>query len=427
MVMIAILIQFRGCHMRCSRVFPQIFAAIALLIAGLPSACCEDRAKTVLVHYMPWYASRPVSGQWGWHWTMNRFNPENVKSDGVREIASHDSPLIGPYDSGDEDLLECHVLLMKFAGLNGVVIDWYGLADFRDYAMIHRNTQRLIAQVKKAGLQFAICYEDQSVKHIVENGHLPKGEEVAEGVKAVTWLSENCFGDAAYVKLNGRPILIIFGPQHFTAVQLQTVMSVPPNRPVLFGLPHLVQNAGMDGAFGWPPVTGGREISRETWTAYLHQLHARDQVISIVFPGFRDIYKEAGLHDSYGFIDGRDGRTFNESLTLARNSRSPFIQIATWNDYGEGTVIEPTVGNGYRYLEALQATWGKRHPFTADDLRLPVRLYNLRKQGLQTLVQRAELQKASDFLFAGNCEAARLVLDAAGRGGEQGRVKSTED
>ncbi|SVE32207.1 uncharacterized protein METZ01_LOCUS485061, partial [marine metagenome] len=61
--------------------------------------------KTLLVHYMPWYASKPVSGQWGWHWTMNHFNPAKMNADGQRELAAHDPPLIGPYDSSDPDAL----------------------------------------------------------------------------------------------------------------------------------------------------------------------------------------------------------------------------------------------------------------------------------------------------------------------------------
>ena len=106
---------------------------------------------------MPWYSSKSVSGRWGWHWTMNHFNPEKINKDGQREVASNDYPLIAPYDSNDGQTLECHVLLMKFAGVQGVVIDWYGIEDFRDYATIHRNTQHMIEYIKKAELQFAIC------------------------------------------------------------------------------------------------------------------------------------------------------------------------------------------------------------------------------------------------------------------------------
>ena len=124
----------------------------------------------IMVHYMPWYASKPVSGEWGWHWTMNHFDPDTIADDGRRAIASHYYPLIGPYDSNDPHALECHVLLMKFAGIDGAIIDWYGIKDHYDYAAIHRNTNHLITYIKKAGLSFAICYEDQTVKHLVNDG-----------------------------------------------------------------------------------------------------------------------------------------------------------------------------------------------------------------------------------------------------------------
>ena len=135
------------------------------------SLLCADDAQhpEIFAHYMPWYSSQPVSGKWGWHWTMDHFDPEKIRPDGRREIASHDYPLVGPYDSGDRHLLEYHVLLMKYSGIDGVIIDWYGMEDFYDYRKIHQNTQRLIPFLKKAGLQFAICYEDQSVGQMVQS------------------------------------------------------------------------------------------------------------------------------------------------------------------------------------------------------------------------------------------------------------------
>ncbi len=389
-----------------------LIASFAIAILVPTSLEAQERAKTVLVHYMPWYASKPISGQWGWHWTMNHFNPEVAAADGRREIASHDYPLIGPYDSGDDEALECQVLQMKFAGINGVVIDWYGTDNFRDYGLVHKNTQRLIEKIKKAKLQFAICYEDQSVKHMVENGHVAKSEETASATKALKWLSDHCFTAPEYVTSNGRPVLLVFGPQHFLKTELQGIASGLPTRPVLFGLPHLSKAAGMEGAFGWPPVTGGGEISPEVWKAYLKDLYARETFVSVAFPGFYDIYKEASLHESYGYIDDRDGRTFTETLSLAKNSKSKLIQIATWNDFGEGTMIEPTEKHGYRYLEELQKSFPQRNRFTVEDLRLPVRLYQLQKKLLSNALQVNELRLASDLLFAGKCGDAQRVLDA---------------
>ena len=77
----------------------------------------------ILVHYMPWYQTPSVSGYWGWHWTMNHFNPDSLDDNGHREIASHFYPLTGPYDSRDDDILEYQALLMKLSGIDGVIVD----------------------------------------------------------------------------------------------------------------------------------------------------------------------------------------------------------------------------------------------------------------------------------------------------------------
>ena len=126
---------------------------IALLWFSLPGAAAER--KLVLAHYMPWYESKAVSGQWGWHWTMNKFQPDKVVQ-GRRELASHYRPLIGAYDSNDPHALECHALLMKFAGIDGAILDWYGIRKHNDYAVIHRNSQHFIKHLRRAGLKFAV-------------------------------------------------------------------------------------------------------------------------------------------------------------------------------------------------------------------------------------------------------------------------------
>jgi hypothetical protein len=45
---------------------------------GAQSTGSSESAKKplILVHYMPWYSARPTSPNWGWHWTMNVFDPE---------------------------------------------------------------------------------------------------------------------------------------------------------------------------------------------------------------------------------------------------------------------------------------------------------------------------------------------------------------
>ncbi len=132
-----------------------------------------------LAHYMSWYQTPGTSGYWGWHWTMDHFDPDQVDEDGRASIASHYYPLTGPYDSADDDLLEYQVMLMKLSGIDGVIVDWYGIEDFWDYGTINAATHRLFEHVQRAGLAFAICYEDVTIKNMVENGHLPAGSEAS--------------------------------------------------------------------------------------------------------------------------------------------------------------------------------------------------------------------------------------------------------
>ena len=100
-----------------------------------------------------------------------------------QQIASHYQPLTGAYDSNDSALLEYQVFLMKFTGINGVIIDWYGRENFRDYSDIHRNSLNLIKHIKKAGLKFAICYEDQSVKHLINDKKIKISDDLSYAEK----------------------------------------------------------------------------------------------------------------------------------------------------------------------------------------------------------------------------------------------------
>ena len=363
-----------------------------------------------MVHYMPWYASKPVSGEWGWHWTMNHFDPDTIADDGRREIASHYYPLIGPYDSNDPHALECHVLLMKFAGIDGAIIDWYGIKDHRDYAAIHRNTKHLIAYIKKAGLSFAICYEDQTIKHLVNDGVLRESEALNHGQEVLRWMQDHWFVADEYAKVAGRPLLLVFGPQYFKGASWKELFSGLPQPPHFYTLNTLQE--GADGIFGWPPVHDGRVVSPAAWRTYLGQLYKQGGV-GTAFPKFHDIYEEAGVRESYGYLDDQEGTVFGETLELA-GARASLIQIVTWNDYGEGTIIEPTIEFGYRYLEALQnyrrKHAGKTFPYSAEDLRLPIALYQLRQQATAAGQAATHLDSSAAFLFASENEAARKIL-----------------
>jgi hypothetical protein len=137
--------------------------------------------------------------------------------------------------------------------------------------------------------------------------------------------------------------------------------------------------------------------------------------VSSAFPRFHDIYAQAGVKPSFGFLADHNGATFRETLRRAMTNASTFIQVVTWNDFGEGTVIEPTVQFGYRDLGVIQ-DFRRQYldagfPFHTNDLLLPLRLYHLRKQyGGTNRVISAELDRVFTNIISSNLTAADQQL-----------------
>jgi len=388
-----------------------------LLLVVLPDSIWSQEKPLVLTHYMPWFNSKPISGDWGWHWKLKNRNPEKVVN-GKHEIASHYYPLMGPYDSSDSDALECHVLLMKIAGINGVIIDWYGIKEHWDYGVNHRNTLAMIKAVKKADLKYAICYEDQTVGHLIKAKKIEDDDGLEHAKNVIRYLAKHCFSDANYVKVNGRPVLLVFGPQYFADGQMREICKSVNPTPLLYALPHLVSKANADGAFGWPPVSGGKEVDPKQWNDYLDRLYRPNQnsypAIATVFPQFHDYYQEGEGRPSFGSISSQNGQTLDTTIQRAWESESEIIQIATWNDYGEGTMIEPTREFGYQFLKSIQkqvyAQDVERLKSQRSALELPIRLYKLQKRQANLQLRAAEIEKVSQLLFDGKYQLADAEL-----------------
>jgi hypothetical protein len=400
---------------------------IGLILFGA-AACLKPlpatgQPKAVLVHYMPWYVAKPYSGSWGWHWTMNHFNPDVVNAAGERQIASHYYPLIGPYDSADPVVLEYHVLLMKLAGIDGVIVDWYGMDNYLDYGVNNQRTLALLNWTRRAGLKFSLCYEDRTIQQEINGGFITAGNAILQAQRTLLYAQTNYFSDASYFRRSGKPVLLNFGPQYFkTSGQWPTIFSVlaSTNQPAFFTLDNRV--AGTIGAFNWPPMwlsqsSGGVlttaalenylaafQQNGSTWTAY----------ISSAFPRFHDIYAEAGVGASYGTLADSNGDTLRATLARALTNSSAYVQLVTWNDFGEGTILEPTKQFGYRDLGIVQEFRRQylqpAFSHQTNDLALAARQFALRRQHGTNATIAAELDRVFTNLVSGNLAAARLQL-----------------
>jgi hypothetical protein len=84
-------------------------------------------------------------------------------------------------------------------------------------------------------------------------------------------------------------------------------------------------------------------------------MNAFDVFMGGAYPGFKDFYKEGGWGTGMGWeIAHNNGETLHTTLQKASAAGVKYLQLITWNDFGEGTMIEPTQEFEYTMLEHVQ-------------------------------------------------------------------------
>jgi hypothetical protein len=206
------------------------------------------------------------------------------------------------------------------------------------------------------------------------------------------WMNGKHWGNVAYQKLNGRPVLQIFpdegvipltGPapswtdvwvhiQNWNSNLPQNCGVAPYNASN--GVPLVVfENVGgfthqdSSGSFYWIAPAGtdltvdqliyniGPQGTGSTLDTFLADSlsYSGDMVWTTGFKGFNSIQANWG---GGRIMDQQCGKTWIDSLTESNGYYSggiPFLHIVTWNDYSEGTEIESGIDNCYTVSAAV--------------------------------------------------------------------------
>jgi glycoprotein endo-alpha-1,2-mannosidase len=375
---------------------------------GLPPA--KTNAMTLWMHYMPWFEGEYSlgAGNWGWHWKMNTMDPNVIvdAATGKRQIASHYYPLIGPYSSSDPAVVEYHALLMKYAGIDGILIDWYGSQNINDFGTNLRNSNVLIKILKAAGLKFGVVYEDWTC------GSSSTPASIAKARADMDYLESSYFIKSGYLRLGGQNLFLVFGPRTFNTASDWSSILQGHASTLLVPLVGRMGGVGAKSEFMWPGSSSfksdvdGFNTSRAKLLAY---------PIASAFPGFNDFYIEGGAGAGYFKIDPYDGTTdpaatLSYTLNSAKDAKLDYVQIATWNDFGEGTMIEPTREFQFAFLERIQQFSGVS--YGAGELQAAYRLYKARKQYAGNATAEAKLDECfSDLCQLKVAEAEQILTD----------------
>ena len=334
----------------------------------------KSNATKVLMHYMPWFETNTSSanGKWGLHWTMANKDP-NAFVDGFpgkRQIASFFYPMIGAYHSGDPEVIEYHLLLMKYAGVDAVVIDWYGTHDLYDYKINFENTDQFVKRTAEVGLEFAVVYEPY-INTNVENA-TGQSKSLA-AIDDMNFLRDNYFNQNNYLKINNENALMVFG-NNYTSSEWNAIFKDSGISPRSYFLQNLTSNLSAinptPGEFFW--VNSSDAVGQKSWFSSFQGIK-----ISGAYPGFRDYYIQGGWTNNHlNWEIDVSASTLRERLNVVKSVNSNVVQIQTFNDFGEGTMMEPTVELGYSFLNELQIFTGVQ--YSIKELELVYKYYMLR-------------------------------------------------
>ena len=387
----------------------------------------KTNPKPILMHMMPWFDGPKTlgAGNWGYHWKMQKMNPNIIvdPATGKRQIASNYYPQIGPYDSSDPDVVDYQLLLMKLSGVDGVLIDWYGTeGTVGDIGSNLRNSNAIVNGTGPSGLKFGLVIEDRFT-----------GGNTNTQRNSMLYARDNYFSKSNYYRYGpgNDPLVGIFGPEVISDGNAWS--NILSGIEDIEFLPLEYQGAevgsNMDGEYAWPyqtPNTSDHYTQVENF--YKFRAPNLKTAMGVAYPGFNDFYAQGEFNGrSYFNIPHNGTSTLNQMLNLNNQYSNDvdIVQLATWNDYGEGTMFEPTMEFGYSFLVKLQQFTGV--PYTEADLRQVTRFYNLRKQYQNNSTVRAQLDQVYRYFAALQItQAVNLMCTIDGAGGCTSISSSTD-
>ena len=304
------------------------YGLIVLIVAAsqLPSACSRANVHESLLKDLPDPLANPkiLADYQPWFGDPNHID-------------------VG-YNSQDPSVLRKQIADARKIGIYAFVVDWYGARQpflDRSYAILQQIAS-------EDHFHIALMYDESA-----DEGHSTDDALEAMDLAYKKYIGPGSSGRDAYLTLDGRPIVFIF-PKHgntdWNQVRQQVNRWEKPPLLVYEDDPPPQYTAAFDGEYAWVyPGSKGWLPEGQAWGEdYLNNFYTRmtkhpDKItVGGVWPGFDDSKSSWSLHRR---IDSRCGKTFEDTMRVFREHDDPghpipFLMIATWNDYEEGTAIE---------------------------------------------------------------------------------------
>ena len=300
-----------------------------------------DEPPEVVAAYYPWYSED------GRHWGDRN---------GDTASGSAHSPLIGAYDSGDQAVLERHVEEASSAGVTAFASSWWGIDGYEDWVL-----GRLAPICEENGFKFTVLYES------LRDEPLDTPENISD---ELNYILERYGSNPSFLTWKGRPVIYVFSPGgenrdegFWSEVQDQLIIDA-----VLVGdIRDQALLHAFEGVFNYNEIDTETHRENMEWVASSGSYIREDSFWRFILSASRQ---------GYSFLDDRltsgtvipgydDTKVRAEGRVMTRNGTETYqnywdiingvdvdwVFITSWNEWHEGTEIEPSVEYGYDALD----------------------------------------------------------------------------
>jgi glycoprotein endo-alpha-1,2-mannosidase len=299
----------------------------------------EQVPRQVLTFYYTWYGRPERHGRWI-HWG---------KVDAPRFEISQSThyPAQGAYDSHDPAIIDGHIDLAKQHGVTGFVATWWGQQTFDDRAFA--------LLVNRAG------EKDFRVTIYWETAPGQGQAQIDRAVNDVLYVLRRYGSEPAFLKVDRKPVIFVYG-RVMGQVPLTSWPEIIRRVQEQYGDFVLIAD-GYDESFarlfdgvhtynicGWVRDKTPDELRTLGARSFadavkLARRHGKISCLTVI-PGYDDTkIRRPGLK-----ADRHAGQTYQTLWEEAIRADPDWVLITSWNEWHEGSEIEPSREDGDQYV-----------------------------------------------------------------------------
>jgi hypothetical protein len=256
------------------------------------------------------------------------------------------------YNSDDREAMARHVEQAQAAGIDALILHWYGTGNRTE-----KNLKAFLEVAASKGSRVAVDFGLDS--------------PVVSGVASVTGhlrhLHTVHMAHPAYLRYQGRPVLFFYNVADLPAATWRNVRDqVDPDRKALW----IAEGTNV----GYLSVFDGHHLYSITWPnrippaqtlsrwgdrvrSYNREQGTAKLWVATVMPG----YDDRKIRPRAGFARSREGGDYYRACWQAAiASRPDWVVITSFNEWPEGSYIEPSQAYGSLYLD-LTREWSARY------------------------------------------------------------------